>query len=55
MRAIAKTAEAYYQSLAAHGTNTPFRDKMFDFNELNQRMRTAEALSRAASYDREGQ
>lgn len=54
VRAIAKTAEAYYASLRQHGTNTPFRDKMFDFNELNERMGTAEALSRAASYDREG-
>ncbi|MCU0820172.1 MAG: isocitrate lyase/phosphoenolpyruvate mutase family protein [Beijerinckiaceae bacterium] len=55
VRAIAKTAEAYYQSLREHGTNTPFRDRMFDFGELNLRMRTAEALARAASYDREGQ
>lgn len=53
VRAIAKTAEDYYASLRQHGTNTPFRDRMFDFNELNQRMGTAEALSRAASYDRE--
>jgi len=53
VRAMAKTAEAYYASLAAHGTNAPFRDRMFDFNELNQRMGTVEALRRAASYDRE--
>ncbi|MCA3629335.1 MAG: isocitrate lyase/phosphoenolpyruvate mutase family protein [Methylobacterium sp.] len=53
VRAMAKTAEAYYASLAAHGTNLPFRDRMFDFNELNQRMGTADALRRAASYDRE--
>jgi len=53
VRAVAKTAEAYYASLAAHGTNAPFRDRMFDFNELNQRMGTVEALRRAASYDRE--
>ncbi len=53
VRAMAKTAEAYYASLAAHGTNAPFRDRMFDFNELNQRMGTVEALRRAAAYDRE--
>ncbi|MCA3670833.1 MAG: isocitrate lyase/phosphoenolpyruvate mutase family protein, partial [Methylobacterium sp.] len=53
VRAVAKTAEAYYASLAAHGTNAPFRDRMFDFNELNQRMGTVEALRRAAAYDRE--
>ncbi|PPD14746.1 MAG: carboxyvinyl-carboxyphosphonate phosphorylmutase [Methylobacterium sp.] len=53
VRAIAKTAEDYYASLRQHGTNTPFRDRMFDFGELNQRMGTADALSRAASYDRE--
>lgn len=53
VRAMAKTAEAYYASLAAHGTNAPFRDRMFDFNELNRRMGTVEALRRAAAYDRE--
>lgn len=53
VRAVAKIAEAYYASLAAHGTNAPFRDRMFDFNELNQRMGTVEALRRAAAYDRE--
>ena len=53
VRAVAKTAEAYYASLAAHGTNAPFRDRMFDFNELNRRMGTVEALRRAAAYDRE--
>jgi 2-methylisocitrate lyase-like PEP mutase family enzyme len=54
VRAIAKTAEAYYASLRQHGTNGPFRERMFDFGELNARIGTAEALARAAGYDREG-
>ena len=51
VRAIAKTAEAYYGSLAAHGTTAPFRDRMFDFSEINARVGTVEALQRAARYD----
>lgn len=51
VRAIARTAEEYYTSLRAHGTTTPFRDRMFDFAEINVRVRTEDALRRAAAYD----
>jgi 2-methylisocitrate lyase-like PEP mutase family enzyme len=55
VRAIAKAAEDYFASLAAHGTTAPFRDRMFDFAEINARVGTAEALARAARYDEPGQ
>lgn len=51
VRAVAKTAESYYRSLAEHGTTTPFRAQMFDFSEINTRVRTAEALARAAQFE----
>ena len=35
VRALAKTARDYYDSLAAHGATAPFRDRMFDFDGLN--------------------
>lgn len=54
VRAIAHAAEAFYASLAIHGSTTEFRENMFDFNQINLRVRTAEALQRAAGYDREG-
>ena len=35
VRALARTARDYYGSLARHGSNLPFADRMFDFDGLN--------------------
>jgi len=51
VRALARTAQDYYQSLASHGSNTPFRDRMFDFGGLNDVIGTADMLNKGARYD----
>lgn len=51
VRALARTAQDYYQSLHANGSNRPFADRMFDFNGLNGVIGTAEMLDRGARYD----
>ena len=51
VRALAKTAQAYYRSLAEHGSNNPFADNMFDFGELNDVIGTNEMLKAGARYD----
>jgi len=51
VRALARTAQDYYQSLAQNGSNTPFGDRMFDFNGLNAVIGTEEMLQKGARYD----
>jgi 2-methylisocitrate lyase-like PEP mutase family enzyme len=51
VRALAKTAQAYYGSLARHGTNEPFRDRMFDFKALNALLGTPEMLALGKAYE----
>ncbi len=51
VRALARTARDYYSSLIAHGTNAPFRDRMFDFQELNAMLGTTEILENGRSYE----
>ncbi len=51
VRALAHTARNYYESLAAHGSNMPFKERMFDFNGLNEVIGTAEMLERGRRYD----
>jgi 2-methylisocitrate lyase-like PEP mutase family enzyme len=51
VRALAKTAEEYYGSLVANGSNRPFTDRMFDFKALNERVGTADLLAAGARYD----
>lgn len=53
VRAVARTAEAYYASLATHGTNAPFADRMFDFTALNERLGTADLLADGKRYEAE--
>ena len=52
VRAIARTAVDYYQSLRQNGSNRPFADRMFDFDGLNGVIGTAEMLARGVAYDR---
>ncbi len=51
VRALARTARDYYASLKANGTNAPFMDRMFDFNELNDMLGTQEILDDAQRYE----
>ncbi|NUB16556.1 carboxyvinyl-carboxyphosphonate phosphorylmutase, partial [Azospirillum brasilense] len=49
-RALARQAQDYYGSLAQHGTTQPFRDRMFDFNALNDLIGTPEMLALGETY-----
>jgi 2-methylisocitrate lyase-like PEP mutase family enzyme len=51
VRALARTAHDYYANLKAGGTNVAFRDRMFDFQELNEMLGTAEILKTGRSYE----
>lgn len=51
VRAVARTARDYYQSLQANGSNKPFADRMFDFDGLNDVIGTIEQLDLGARYD----
>ena len=50
-RAVAHTLQGYYGSLKAHQTTTPWRDKMLNFDELNQLIGTPELLALGKQYD----
>ena len=51
VRAIGRTAQTYYNSLHANGSNKPFTDRMFDFDGLNEVIGTKEQLEIGARYD----
>lgn len=51
VRALARCATDYYASLKEHGENGPFRDRMFDFNELNGLLGTDALMKDASKYD----
>ncbi len=51
VRALARTAQAYYASLAQHGSNLPFAARMFDFTELNELIGTPAMLALGRSYE----
>ncbi len=50
-RAVAHTLQHYYSSLQAHGTTTPWRDRMLDFDGLNAAIGTPELLARGRRYE----
>lgn len=54
VRALARAAEDYYASLRATGSNTAFKDRMFDFNGLNARIGTADMLALGARFQGKG-
>jgi 2-methylisocitrate lyase-like PEP mutase family enzyme len=45
VRTLARTAVEYYASLAAHGSTQPFRDRMFDFHDMNALIGTPEMIA----------
>jgi 2-methylisocitrate lyase-like PEP mutase family enzyme len=51
VRALGRMAGDYYASLAAHGTSEPFRDRMLDFNGLNDLIGTPEMLTLGKRYE----
>ena len=51
VRAQAHAAGAYFESLHANGTTTPFLDRMLDFGELNALLGTQDILDSAKQYD----
>ncbi len=51
VRALARCASDYYASLRANGSNTPFKDRMYDFNGLNDVIGTPEMLAIGAELD----
>ncbi len=51
VRALAKTAEAYYDSLRTHGSNRPFADRMHDFDGLNAKIGTDAMLALGKRYE----
>lgn len=50
VRALARAAQDYYASLQATGSNTAFKDRMFDFSGLNGRIGTADMLALGARF-----
>lgn len=51
VRAMLRQAQAYFHSLAQHGSNVPFRDRMADFDELNEAIGLRAMLAETAAYD----
>jgi 2-methylisocitrate lyase-like PEP mutase family enzyme len=51
VRALARTAQAYYRSLAEHRSNLPFASRMFDFAGLNALIGTPQMLALGRHYE----
>jgi 2-methylisocitrate lyase-like PEP mutase family enzyme len=50
-RAVAATLGAYFASLRQHGSTTPWRDRMLDFDGLNRLIGTPELIQAARRYE----
>ncbi len=51
VRALSRTAQAYFDSLVRHGSTEPFLDRMASFTELNEIIGTPGMIADAAGYD----
>ena len=51
VRAVAHTLAGYYASLRSHGSTAPWRDRMLDFDGLNELIGTPELLARGKAYE----
>jgi 2-methylisocitrate lyase-like PEP mutase family enzyme len=51
VRALARTAQDYYASLAAHGTTEPFRARMLDFEAINALVGTPDMIALGKRYE----
>ncbi|MBN8943229.1 MAG: isocitrate lyase/phosphoenolpyruvate mutase family protein [Rhizobiales bacterium] len=54
VRAMAKTAQSFYDTLKADGTSDAIRDKMYSFDELAEIVGTTELLEQGRKYDAAG-
>jgi 2-methylisocitrate lyase-like PEP mutase family enzyme len=50
-RAVAHTLQGYYASLRTHGTTSPWRDRMLDFDGLNRLIGTPQLLAAGRRYE----
>lgn len=50
-RAVAHTLQGYYGSLRQHGTTGPWKDRMLDFDGLNDVIGTPELLAQGRRYE----
>ncbi len=51
VRAVAHTAGEFYASLAANGTSEPFRNRMYDFDGLNEVIGTPAMIELGKKYE----
>ncbi|HEY7231344.1 MAG TPA: isocitrate lyase/phosphoenolpyruvate mutase family protein [Pseudolabrys sp.] len=51
VRALARAANEFYASLAAHGSSEPFRERMYDFAALNDVIGTPELIALGKNYE----
>ena len=51
VRAVARTAGEFYESLAANGTSEPFRNRMYDFAGLNDVIGTPAMIELGKQYE----
>lgn len=51
VRAVARTMRDYFCSLMANGSTDPFRNRMFDFDQLQDMIGLPELLARGKAYD----
>lgn len=51
VRALSFAARDYFASLKQHGTTEPFRNRMFDFQGLNEMLGTDAMLARGKQYE----
>ncbi len=51
VRAVAHTAREFYASLADHGTSEPFRNRMYDFDGLNEAIGTPAMIALGMKYE----
>jgi 2-methylisocitrate lyase-like PEP mutase family enzyme len=53
VRALARAAQDFYASLKANGTTDPFRNRMFDFDQLNDVIGTPDMIAAGEAYEAE--
>ncbi len=51
VRALSHMAGEFYASLAAHGSNEPFRNRLLDFNGINELVGTPEMIALGQRYE----
>lgn len=51
VRALARAAQDFYASLKRNGTTDPFRNQMFDFDQLNAVIGTPEMIAAGKAYE----